>query len=282
MNFYIVIPAHNEADHVGSTIQSLVDQSLRPKRLVIVDDNSTDETTNIVTSYCKQHSWIDLVSIKSSQAHLPGSKIIRAFYKGLETLDNNFDVICKFDADLIFPEHYLKTLSIHFNGNSKIGIAAGFCYIKRNDKWQLENLTRKDHIRGALKAYRKECFIQIGKLKESMGWDTLDELLAKYYGWDILTDESLIVKHLKPTATSYHKKSKYMQGEAMYKMRYGITITIISAIKLAWRKKNIWLLTDYILGFVKAWINKTPFLVSYEQGKFIRDLRWQGIRKKLI
>jgi hypothetical protein len=143
----------------------------------------------------------------------------------------------------------------------------------------LESLTRKDHIRGALKAYRKECFLQIGKLKPSMGWDTIDELLAKYYGWDILTDETLHVKHLKPTGISYNKASKYLQGEAMYKMRYGTIITLISALKLAYKKGSFSLFLDYMNGYSKAKREKQLFLVTEEQGKFIRKLRWNGMLK---
>ena len=82
-------------------------------------------------------------------------------------------------------------------------MASGFCYIEKSNNWILENLTRRDHIRGGLKAYRKDCFTEIGKLKSSMGWDTVDELLAKYYKWDILTDDSLHVKHLKPTGINF-------------------------------------------------------------------------------
>jgi len=54
----------------------------------------------------------------------------------------------------------------------------------------LEDLTNKDHLRGALKSYRKECFDAIGGLKSSMGWDTVDELLAQYHGWKICTDQN--------------------------------------------------------------------------------------------
>jgi len=62
----------------------------------------------------------------------------------------------------------------------------------------LENLTDKDHIRGAFKAYRKEkAFLQIGGLKPAMGWDTVDELLCKFYHWKIVTDASFQVKHFK-------------------------------------------------------------------------------------
>ncbi|MFD0989932.1 glycosyltransferase [Mariniflexile jejuense] len=281
MNFYIIIPAHNEASSIGLTLDSLINQTLLPKCVVVVNDNSTDNTQDIVESYSIKHSWIKLVNSKSSNQHLPGSKIINAFYKGYETLDEHYDVLCKFDADLIFPSNYLEQLAIHFNKNQKLGMAAGFCYIEKNDEWILENLTRKDHIRGALKAYRKNCFLQIGKLKPSMGWDTVDELLAKFYGWDILTDETLHVKHLKPTGISYNTASKYLQGEAMYKMRYGFIITLISALKLAYKKGSLSLFKDYLAGYFKAKKNKIDFLVSEEEGEFIRDLRWKGMLNKL-
>mgnify|MGYP000745629255 CR=1 FL=1 len=169
LNFYIVIPAHNEQDSIGLTLDSLVRQTLLPKKIVVVNDNSTDRTQDIIESYTSKYSWIQLVNTKSSNEHLPGAKIINAFYKGFEVLDNDYDVICKFDADLIFPLNYLEQIALHFNSNEHLGMVSGFCFIERNGQWVLENLTNKDHIRGALKTYRKDCFIQIGKLKPSMG-----------------------------------------------------------------------------------------------------------------
>ena len=281
MKFYIVIPAHNEEDSIGLTLQSLVDQSLLPEKLVIVNDHSSDKTQSIVENFTSKYDWISIVNSKSSDKHLPGSKIINAFYKGYKTLDENYDVICKYDADLIFPNNYLETLASHFRANKNLGMAAGFCYIEKNKEWILENLTNKDHIRGALKAYRKNCFSAIGKLKPSMGWDTVDELLAKYYNWEIQTDEALKVKHLKPTGQSYNKASKHLQGEAMYKMRYGFWITIISALKLAYKKGSFKLFKNYITGYFKAKSNKSEFLITEKEGKFIREYRWEGILRKL-
>lgn len=280
MKFYIVIPAHNEADCIALTLQSLANQTLLPKQVVVVNDNSSDETQAIVSALELKYSWLTLLNSKSSNQHLPGSKIINAFYKGFDTLDDDYDVICKFDADLIFPKHYLEQLAFHFKTDDQLGIAAGFCYIQKEQQWILENLTRKDHIRGALKAYRKQCFIEIGKLKPSMGWDTVDELLAKFYNWKLLTDETLRVKHLKPTGASYNKASKHLQGEAMYKMRYGFGITLISALKLASKKKSITLFKDYMVGYFKAKKQNMTPLVTKEQGKFIRKLRWNGMKNK--
>jgi len=279
LNFYIIIPAHNEDSVIGETLKSLVAQTLTAKHIVVVNDNSTDNTKEVVDSFAAKYSNISILNTTSSNEHLPGSKIINAFYKGYDSLDDNYDVICKFDADLIFPENYLEQLANHFNQNEKLGMAAGFCYIKKNSGWVLENLTRKDHIRGALKAYRKQCFLDIGKLKPSMGWDTVDELLAKYYNWELLTDNSLHVKHLKPTGISYNKASKYLQGEAMYKMRYGFVITLISALKLAYKKKSFRLFKNYISGYFKGKRENLEQLVTKEQGKFIRQLRWKGMIK---
>lgn len=282
LKFYIVIPAHNEQDSIALTLNSLVEQTLLPSRLVVVNDNSSDKTQEIVKSFIEKHQWISLVNSKSYNKHLPGSKIINAFYKGFETLDESYDIICKFDADLIFPINYLETLSNHFKAHPKLGMAAGLCYIEKNNKWVLESLTRNDHIRGALKAYRKACYLQIGMLKTSMGWDTVDELLAKYYGWQIQTDESLHVKHLKPTGKDYHKTSKYLQGEAMYKLRYGFAITLISALKLAYKKGSFILFKDYMSGYFKAKKEKLNYLVTAEQGRFIRKLRWKNMFSKLF
>ncbi len=281
MNFYIIIPAHNEEAFISQTLESLINQTLLPKQLVIVDDHSTDGTAKVVSSYAEKYPFIRLVKNTSEDKHLPGSKVIKAFYKGFETLDDNYDILCKFDADLIFPENYLEKVAKIFERNPKCGMAGGFCTIEKNGEWEVENLTNKDHIRGALKAYRKECFQDIGGLKTAMGWDTADELLAQYYGWKINTEPSLLVKHLKPTGKTYNKAARYKQGEAFYSLRYGFWLTAIASAKLAIKKRNVLLFFDYLKGFFIAKRKKAEYLVNRDEGIFIREFRWKRIRKKI-
>ncbi len=282
MRIYIVIPAHNEAAFIAATLQSLADQTLPPARAIIVDDQSSDTTANIVKEFSEKFFFISLISTTSSEAHLPGSKVVKAFNKGLKELDEDYDIICKFDADLIFPKNYLETISKHFSANPKAGMVGGFCYIEDEKDWKLESLTDKDHIRGALKAYRKGCFKDIGGLRASMGWDTADELLAQYHGWEIITDSNLHVKHLRPTGSTYNQKAKWKQGEAFYKLRYGIIITTIASIKLALKKKKPALIKDYLTGYFKAASKRSPFLVTKKEGAFIRRLRYKKMFKKLF
>ncbi|HEX8577851.1 MAG TPA: glycosyltransferase family 2 protein [Flavobacterium sp.] len=281
MKYYIIIPAHNEAQFVGLTLQSLLDQTVLPEKIVVVNDNSTDNTASVVSDFIKENPFIQLVNTTSEAIHLPGSKVIQAFQKGLEILDNHYDIIVKLDADLVLPHHYFETIIAIFEKNPKVGMAGGFAYIEKNGEWVLENLTDKDHIRGAFKAYRKETFLQIGGLKPAMGWDTVDELLSKFYGWKIITDSNLRVKHLKPTGANYNKTARYKQGEAFYTLGYGIFITAIASLKLAMLKKKPFLFLDYINGFLKAKKAKKPLLVTAEQAKFIQDYRWKKMKSKL-
>lgn len=282
MKTYIIIPAHNEAEFIGKTLQSLIDQTVTPDRIVVVDDHSTDETFQISNSFAEKYDFISAIRTISSKKHLPGSKVVQAFYKGYETLEGDFNIICKFDADLIFPENYLEKITAHFSSDPSIGMAGGFCTIRDQDGWKLENLTAKNHIRGALKAYRKECFEQIGMLKPAMGWDTADELLAQYHGWNVKTDSELLVKHLKPTGRTYNDSSKFKQGEAFYRLHYGLIITLIASAKLAYLKKNPRLFRDYLYGYFKARREKQPFLVSTSEGQYIRKLRFRNMLKKLF
>lgn len=282
MKIYCVIPTYNEERFISLTLDSILAQTIVPNKIVVVNDNSTDNTANIVTEYTHQNSNITLINNQSENKHLPGSKVIRAFYAGFKTLDNDFDLIIKLDADLILPTNYFETIIETFKKDDRIGMVGGFAYIEKNGAWILENLTDKDHIRGAFKCYRNACFNEIGGLKPAMGWDTVDELLCRFYHWKIVTIPNLKVKHLKPTGATYDKTARYKQGEAFYTLGYGFIITTIASLKLAIRKNKPLLFTDYLAGFFKAKKAQKPLLVTNEQAKFIRKYRWQKIKSKLI
>ncbi|MDO5636141.1 MAG: glycosyltransferase family A protein [Myroides sp.] len=282
MKVYCVIPTYNEEQFIAQTLTSLINQTVIPNKIVVVNDNSTDKTATIVADFVNKYSNITQILNKSENKHLPGSKVIRAFYKGFETLDDSYDIIVKLDADLILPNNYFERIIEMFHKDLQIGMVGGFAYIEKNGEWILENLTDKDHIRGAFKAYRKECFSQIGGLKPAMGWDTVDELLGRFYNWKIVTLEDLKVKHLKPTGAIYDKSARYKQGEAFYTLGYGFLITTIAGLKLAWRKQKPLLFVDYLKGYFKAKSNKKPLLVTNEQAKFIRKYRWLKMKNKLF
>jgi glycosyltransferase involved in cell wall biosynthesis len=262
MKYVVVIPAYNEEAYIEKTLTSLASQTKLPAEVIVVNDNSTDCTEQIVQNFANNHNWIKVITKQSENIHLPGSKVIEA-------------------ADLILPDNYFEAIIAVFIQDPQTGMAGGFAYVEKNGRWILENLTDKNHIRGAFKAYRKVCFEQIGGLRSAMGWDTVDELLCRYYSWKVVTIEDLKVKHLKPTGALYDQKARYKQGEAFYRLHYGFVITLIAALKLAFKKKKPLLCMDYLTGFFKAKKERKPFLVNKEQGRYIRHYRWKKIISKL-
>lgn len=284
MKYILIIPAYNEANYIAKTLQSIAAQTVLPEWALVVNDSSTDQTAAIVENFALQHPWLHLTTKCSEAIHLPGSKVIQAFNHGYAQIPStiNYDILVKLDADLILPPNYFEIITTEFLQNEKLGMAGGIALIEKNNTWITENLTDKDHIRGAFKAYRKACFDQIGGLQPAMGWDTVDELLCRYYNWEILVRQDLQIKHLKPTGAQYDKTARYKQGEAFYRLHYGFLITLIASLKLASRKNKPLLFLDYIRGFFKAKNNREPYLVDEKQGQFIRQYRWKKIKSKLF
>lgn len=281
MNYSVIIPAYNEEKYIADTLKSLVSQTLLPYEVIVVDDGSTDNTSHIVEGFTRQYNFIRLITNQAEAKHLPGSKVIKAFNEGLKHLQKSVDFIVKLDADLILPENYFEMIAGKFRSDAEIGMVGGMAYIQKGNEWQLESLTDKDHIRGAFKSYRKECFEQIGGLRPAMGWDTVDELLAKYYGWKVVVLPELKVQHLKPTGAVYDREARYKQGKAFYRLGYGFWLTLIASVKLALKKGKPRLFWDYMQGYQKAKKQQVPLLVTAKQARFIRKYRWQRINSKL-
>lgn len=283
MKYYIVICAHNEEEFIEKTLQSVIDQSVLPEKVIIVNDHSTDNTESIIDGFTREYGLLSKINNYSSELHMPGSKVVQAFYKGLSELDEAYDFIVKLDADIILPQNYFERIIELIQLNPKAGILGGFAYEQGKDKsWQLNHPMNKDHVRGAFKAYTKNCFKAIGGLKKAMGWDTIDELLARYHGYSVITDSSLKVKHLRPLGSSYPKQARFLQGKAMYGMRYGLILSVISSLKMAYARKNFGLFGNTIQGYLQAKRKKAPFLVDEKEGGFIRNYRWKSIKNKLF
>lgn len=279
MNIYIVIPIYNEAAHLERMLTSLVEQELRPDLVMLVNDNSTDNSEKIIKKFTSEHAFIESVFRRSEDKHEPGSKVVNAFYEGLNTLPKDYDLLGKFDADLVLPRDYFKKVVSLFEADERVGIAGGNLYISKGHNWVYENISKKTKVRGPIKLYRAACFEAIRGLKRSIGWDTVDELLAQYHGWKIATDEKLRVKHLKPTGSVYSAQDRSKQGQAFRKMRYGFCLSLIASVKLGLQKKSV----GYALSCLRGYFSiKNNYIVTEEEAKFIRKLRWKAIRKKFF
>ena len=280
MKYVVVIPAHNEAAFLPGLLASLFAQTVLPAEVVMVNDHSTDETEQIMQAATKQYPNTHFIHKKSSAKHLPGAKVVDAFNAGLKEVKTPYDVLVKLDADLILPPHYFESVLKAFE-SPNTGIVGGFCYEQdARGEWKLNHPMQQDHVRGAFKAYHSACFQAMGGLRSAMGWDTIDELLARFYGYEVKTLPELKVKHLRPVGSNYKEAAGRRQGEAFYRMRYGGLLSFLAALKSGWSKKSLAWSFAVLNGYFQSSLKQLPFLVDEAQGKFIRAYRWKRLGKR--
>ncbi len=301
MKFLIIIPAHNEEENILPCLESLKNQTFQDFKCVIVNDGSTDKTQEIVEKFLENNLKFRIYNLKLSQ-HEPGAKVVRTFDKGLETENlEEYDVVCKFDADIIFPENYLEKINEVYEKNPKAGMVSGLVYIKKGfdsaqpdkkdfttsqlhdftnqNEWTFENLSSKNHVRGPIKSYRKELFLKMKGLRAVLGWDNIDVMLCKMHGFETVTLQELWVKHLRPTAYNYKSQKAQKLGEYFYNIGLNFPLAAISSAKSSLKNKSV---SEFFITMKSFLKQKNPRVLSQEEIAFIRNLRWNEMFKKIM
>lgn len=295
MRFLIIIPAHNEEETLGHTLASLQRHQLSDFQLCVVDDGSQDTTFAVAEKFAGRDSRFSVIR-KPSSAHSPGSKVVQAFDTGLNHFKiKDFDIICKFDADIIFPENYLSEVAALFQKNPTVGLVGGLVYIpedktkvnfneslfdfKSKTGWQYEAISGKNHIRGPIKAYRTSAFLAMGGLRAVLGWDNLDEILLKKAGFTAQTLPNIWVKHLRPTGSIYRKDQLPKLGLYFRNLGLDLPLTLAAAGKEALRRHSFRAFFTIVQAYLKA-----PVLghLMEDELHFIRKYRYRQLFQKFF
>lgn len=290
MKCLIIIPAHNEEVNILFTLNSLKQQTYQAYKCIVVNDGSTDKTEELVREFISKSdgSKFELIST-GKEGHIPGAKVVRTFEAGLKTADlDAYSIICKFDADIVFPREYLQKIAAVYLSNPKVGMVSGIVKIKKavfevsrvydfkDDKkhWKFEDISSKDHVRGPIKSYRKECLAQMNGLRPVLGWDNIDVMLATKNGWETVTLRNLWVKHLRPTAEIYKDQKARKLGEYFYNIGLSWPLMVVSALKAAYKSNS----------FRQFFITAQAFLaqnhdrhLSSDEIQYVRKLRWKQL-----
>lgn len=278
MSYIVITTVKNEEKYFHFIARSMLSQTLRPSKWIIVDDGSTDNSAEVIRNQTKQHDWIDYIKFDDKgEKRSYGAKVIRAFNFGLRSIsDNNYDFITKLDADLTLPDHYFYDIDLAFANDVKLGIAGGVIVDKDSD---FEAKLQKDPVvEGAVKSIRKKCFDDIGGFWEINGWDGIDQHLARFKGWEV-KNLSIPVLHHRPEAKEYLSLNFYFQnGRTSYILGNNFFLTIIRFIVRIKEKPFVLGAFCFLFGFIYAVFTEKR-LVSKEFSKFIRKYNYSRILK---
>jgi glycosyltransferase involved in cell wall biosynthesis len=272
--YVLISPCRNEADYMRQTLDSVVAQSVRPTRWVIVDDGSTDATPQILADYARQHEWIQIVTRKDRGHRAVGPGVIDAFYSGYAAINpDDYEFLCKLDLDLSIPKRYFEILLERMAADPKLATCSGKSYLEEHG--QLVNERHGDETSlGMTKFYRVKAFQEIGGFVREVMWDGIDCHLCRMHGWNVRSwdEPELRFVHLRPMGSSQTGilVGRMRHGYGQYFMGTGFLFMAASALSRVNQKPYLVGSAAMLWGWVRSALQRKP---RYENRAFRTYLR---------
>ena len=152
----VLIPAHNEEELVGSTIDSLMNQNRKPERVIVIADNCTDQTIEIARS--RGVEVYETVNNKQKKA----GALNQVLSQLLPELGEN-DTVMIMDADTVLRQGFIKSAVEHFVSDRGLSAIGGLFY-GENRKGLLAQIQRNEYTRYSreIKRRRGRVFVLTG------------------------------------------------------------------------------------------------------------------------
>ena len=268
LTYALITPARNEAVDLPRLAQSLGAQSQLPVEWVIVDHGSTDATAEIAAELAAENDWVHPVAVPGEAVPTRGGPIVQAFSAGLDALAGTPDIVVKLDADVSFEPDHFSQLVAEFANDPTLGIASGTCYEFEDGTW-VAKLTARSHVRGAVRAYRRQCLEDVTPLEQRFGWDTIDELKAQLHGWSTRTIAEIGFFHHRTTgARDGSRRNWEAQGQLAWYLQYRLPYLLA---RTAFRSVHDWHALAMLPAWASAAARREPRYRDADVRRLLRD-----------
>jgi len=260
----VVIIARNEEKVIEKTITYLKNQELAPFRIIVVNDGSTDKTSEIVSKF-DNIELINLEQRKNAESLVAKKELANTINSGLEALKN--DTNCEFvviaGADLLFPKNYLSSIIKRMKDNPKIAISSGVI----KGEFSIEP-------RGGGRVVRYDFWKKIGlQYPVNYGYEAYLLLKAKSLGYEIISFEDLLIETQRKTGSKYNPKLFYYYGLGLKALGYTFPYVVVRAILFA--KKN----PKGACHLIKGYLSNYDDLYEQELRNYVKKTQYQKITR---
>lgn len=199
MSYWVAVVARNAAEHLPSTIESLVRQTLKPEQIIVVDDGSTDATPEILEHYTKEYpkfmSYVTLPNNGYDIRRVPRN-INRAWKTGeAEGLRTEHFMISGDDCS--YPPNYARGLVSRMKSDLKVVVASGRVSLRAN-------LSREHVPSGSGRLIKCSFWRELGgEYPVKAGWETWLLYKALEKGLQVKLYDEIAFEHMRPRGTEH-------------------------------------------------------------------------------
>jgi glycosyltransferase involved in cell wall biosynthesis len=285
-NYILITPCKNEGENLPSLIRSIADQTIRPVVWTIIDDNSEDNTGNIINDARNKHPWIFYLKLQGNRKRDIGIHLAEVMRTGFEHTINycrnnsiGYWYIGNVDADLSLDKTFFENLMIEFENDPLLGIASGGTDYTVGNRI-LPSKAPADEPSGGHMLVRKKCFEECGGFPVSYTADSVLKAKARLKGWkarryeenralearDVDSAEGYWIGFTKKGKASYYinlHPIHVMMNMAKFSLRFPYYVGI-----------------PYTLSYVKCTLRREQRLADPELKKYYRNKWKENIKKR--
>ncbi len=282
--YILISPVHDEQAYIERTIKSVIAQSVPPTKWVIVNDNSTDKTEEIIKKYESQCDFISYLYLEHNDAETYYDRKIRAFTSGYEKIkDTKYEFLGCLDADISLEPTYYESILEKFSHNPKLGVASGVYIDEVNGRLRKIFIARIS-TPGAIQLFRRQCYEEIGgytPLKYG-GVDALSEIMARMAGWETKSFPEYRVIHHRPVGKGLRNgvlHGKLYQGFVEYQLgTHPLFMVAKSILRAFWERPLFFASASRMTGYLYAHLKKEERQIPDKVMNFYRNEQMRRLR----
>jgi len=258
---YVFMPARNEEENLPKCLENLLSQTLRPQKILVINDASTDNTQKI----CEQFE-VDVITLtKQHKNYVTTPKLA---YKMAEVMNHAFppptscDYMMQHNPDTILPENYIEDLTTRMDQTPHLVIASG--YIEGE-------YSRENHPRATGRIYKTWFWNKIiKKFPLNYTYETYPLLKAQSLGLEVKCLYDVIMTTLRPTK-QYKADYGYAMRELGYSLPYMLGKCIVGLPKA--KAKSVKLFYSYLTSPYRLEDPDLKRFMRYYQAKQFTNFR---------
>lgn len=283
--YILITPARNEAQFIEHTLKSVISQTVRPLRWVIVSDGCTDGTDEIVENYAKHYHWIELVRLPERRERDFAGKV-NAFIAGYAVARQvPHEVVASLDADIAFDSDYFEYLLSKIAQDEHLGLV-GTPFRDGPNAIYDYRFVNIEHVSGACQVFRRDCFEQIDGYRPitSGGIDYFAVISARMRGWKTRTFTDKVCVHHREMGTAQHGvlAARFKYGVKDYLFANHPVWEVSRAFYQMFKRPLMIGGMAMLAGYIWAALRRTGRPVSREMAEFIRREQMRRLKKFLL